>query len=254
MITVGIDIGSVATKAAVVDDGQIVGKALLKTGTDPKAAAQRALCLALEDARLSEQRLPAVCTGYGRIAAPNGTRTITEILAAARGAHHLVASADAVIDLGGQDTKVIRLGPNGTVADFAMNDKCAAGTGRFLELMASALGVDLDRLGALAETATSPARINSTCAVFAESEVVSLIARSVPEPDIAGGLFAAIAARVTALAGQLGTASRYAFIGGGAKSPALKRALEARLSREIVVPANPQFVVALGAALSARES
>jgi len=134
-----------------------------------------------------------------------------------------------------------------------MNDKCAAGTGRFLELMASALGVELDRLGALAEAAVNPARINSTCAVFAESEVVSLIARSVSEPDIAGGLFAAIASRVAALAGHVGAVSRYAFIGGGARSGALRKALQARLPGEIVVPEHPQFVVALGAALSVRE-
>lgn len=254
MITAGIDIGSVATKAAVVRDGELIGKAMLRSGTNPRKAAEQVYLQALEEAGMAGRELPCVTTGYGRVTAEEGARTITEILAAARGANHLAPDVDGVIDLGGQDTKVIRLGPAGTVADFAMNDKCAAGTGRFLELMASALGVDLDRLSGLAEAATNPARMNSTCAVFAESEVVSLIARSVPEPDIAAGLFAAIASRVASLAAHIGWASRYAFIGGGAKSPALKKALEATLDKELLVPEHPQFVVALGAALTAARS
>jgi predicted CoA-substrate-specific enzyme activase len=134
-----------------------------------------------------------------------------------------------------------------------MNDKCAAGTGRFLELMTLVLGVDFDEFGSLAEAARSPARINSTCAVFAESEVVSLIARRISEPDIAAGLFAAIASRVVALAGHVASASRYAFIGGGAKSQVLKKAIEGKLGKELFVPQNPQFVVALGAALVASQ-
>jgi len=253
MITAGIDIGSVATKAVVLSDGKPVGKALVQTGTDPRAAAAEVLSQALAQAGLRESELPRVVTGYGRVVANNGARTITEILAAARGAHRVAPQADGVIDLGGQDTKVIRLGPDGTVADFLMNDKCAAGTGRFLELMVSALGVDFDRLGDLAGAATRPARINSTCAVFAGSEVVSLIARSVPQPDIAAGLFASIASRIAALATHVGGAGRYAFIGGGARSPAMRTALEAALGKEVIVPDDPQFVVALGAALSAAQ-
>jgi predicted CoA-substrate-specific enzyme activase len=253
MTTAGIDIGSVATKAVIQSNGHVLGKALLKTGTDPRSAGEEAFSRALADAGLTARELPCVATGYGRSAANTGARTITEILAAARGAHLVVPGADGVIDLGGQDTKVIRLAADGTVADFAMNDKCAAGTGRFLELMVSALSVDFDRLGKLAEAASKPARINSTCAVFAESEVVSLIARSVPESDIAAGLFASIASRVAALTAHVGGASRYAFIGGGARTPALRRALEVALGRELIVPPDPQFVVALGAALIAAE-
>lgn len=254
MITAGIDMGSVATKAVVLRDGEVVGKGLLKTGTDPRGAGQQALLRALNEAGLAGRELPSVATGYGRVTAQAGAGTITEILAAARGVHLVAPHVDGIVDLGGQDTKAIRLAPDGTVADFAMNDKCAAGTGRFLELMASALGVDLDRLGSLAEAATSPARINSTCAVFAESEVVSLIARSVPEPDIAAGLLAAIASRVVALVAGVGDASCYAFIGGGARSHALQEALRAKLGREVLVPDDPQFVVALGAALTASQA
>lgn len=252
-ITAGIDIGSVATKVVVLSDGKAVGKALVNTGTDPRAAGAEALSQALGQAGLQECELPRIVTGYGRVVANNGARTITEILAAARGAHCVAPLADGVIDLGGQDTKVIKLGPDGTVADFIMNDKCAAGTGRFLELMVSALGVDFDGLGDLAAAAAKPARINSTCAVFAGSEVVSLIARSVPESDIAAGLFASIASRIAALATHVGGAGRYAFIGGGAKSPAMKKALESALGKEVIVPDDPQFVVALGAALSAAQ-
>jgi predicted CoA-substrate-specific enzyme activase len=251
MNSAGIDIGSVATKAVVLCDGHIMGKALLRTGTDPKSAGADALRQALAEAGLAGCALPSVATGYGRAIAQTGARTVTEILAAARGAHSVAPDADGIIDVGGQDTKVIRLGPDGTVADFAMNDRCAAGTGRFLELMVSALGVDFDQLSRLAASATSPARINSTCAVFAESEVVSLIARGVPEPDIAAGLFASIASRVASLAAQVGGASRYAFIGGGARSPALRQALEAALQKGVLMPLEPQFIVALGAAMAA---
>ncbi len=254
MITAGIDIGSVATKAVVLSDGKVVGRALLKTGTEPRAAAAGALAQALGHADAGEAGLPRVVTGYGRVVANDGARTITEILAAARGAHCVAPEADGVIDLGGQDTKVIRLGPDGSVADFIMNDKCAAGTGRFLELMVSALGVDFDELGRLARAAGKPARINSTCAVFAESEVVSLIARSVPEPDIAAGLFASIASRIASLASHVGGAGTYAFIGGGARSPAMRAALESVLGKKLIVPDEPQFVVALGAALSAAQA
>lgn len=251
MITAGIDVGSVATKAVVLRDGELAGKALLRTGAEPRTVARRAYLSALTDAGLDECELPSVVTGYGRVTAQMGGRTVTEILSAARGAYAVAPHADGVIDLGGQDTKVIRLGPEGVVTDFAMNDKCAAGTGRFLELMASALGTDLDGLGDLAEGATEAVRINSTCAVFAESEVVSLIARGVSRSEIVAGLFAAIASRVTALAAQVGEAGCYAFIGGGARSRALRNALEAALGKQMVVPAHPQYVVALGAALVA---
>ncbi len=253
MTTAGIDIGSVATKAVVLRDGEVVGRALVRTGTGPVLAAQKALSQAREEAGIGGPALPSVVTGYGRVSAETGARTMTEILAAARGVRCAASHADGIIDLGGQDTKVIRLEPDGAVADFTMNDRCAAGTGRFLELMASVMGVDFDRLSELAEAARQPARMDSTCAVFAESEVVSLIARGVSEPDIAAGLFAAIASRVAALAAQIGMASSYAFIGGGAKSPLLRRALEERLGRELFIPEHPQFVVALGAALAAAQ-
>ena len=254
MLSAGLDMGSVATKAVVLSDGEVGGRALLRTGTEPGAAGREALRQAFEQAGIEQADVPLVATGYGRRATESYERTMPEIQAAALGVHELVPAADALIDLGGQDTKAIRLAPDGSVAQFAMNDKCAAGTGRFLELMSSVLGRDLDRLGALAEESDSPARMDSTCAVFAESEVVSLIAQGVPERDIAAGLFAAIASRVAALTGELGIVRRVAFIGGGAKGLAMKNALQTELGTELCVPEYPQFAVALGAALAACES
>jgi len=251
---VGIDIGSVATKAVVLRGGQVVGSALLPTGTTPRAAGSRALARALEEAGAQDAgEALVVATGYGRAEVDGAARAITEIQAAARGAGQLVPNADAVVDLGGQDTKAIRLGTGGIVADFAMNDKCAAGTGRFLEMMARVLGQGLDQMGRLSERSAGAARIESTCAVFAEAEVVSLIARGVSEPEIAAGLFAAIASRIAALVKRLGQTQRCVFIGGGARIPAMQKAIEAKLKTRLHVPDDPQLVVALGAALTAED-
>jgi len=254
MIVAGVDSGSVATKAVVLAEGKVSGSAVVPTGANPKQAADSALQEALRQARAERSAMVrVVSTGYGRRALQMENEVVTEITAAAAGAHWLGCPAGPVklmVDLGGQDTKVILLKPDGGVADFVMNDKCAAGTGRFLSLMATALEIDLSAMGELAARASAPVTINSTCAVFAESEVISLIAQGRSKEDIVAGLHAAIASRITTMVRQMGGGEVF-FAGGGAKNSGVRAALERALGRPVYVPPEPQFVVATGAAVLA---
>jgi (R)-2-hydroxyacyl-CoA dehydratese activating ATPase len=252
MVSAGIDIGSTATKA-VVFDGEILGEALAPTGWEPKEAGLAAFRGALEKAGVSEGRVGAIVgTGYGRISLPIFTRRVTEVTCHARGAHYLNPGTRTVIDIGGQDCKVISLNPDGSVADFIMNDKCAAGTGRFLQVMAGVLDVSLDELGALAAGA-EPVPISSMCAVFAESEVIGLLARGTGKGNIAAGVIDTIARRVQGLAGRLPLLETVTFTGGMAKNRDICETIGASIGVRLHVPAAPQFVGALGAALIGRE-
>ena len=178
--------------------------------------------------------------------------TVTEITAAARGAAHLCPPpVRAIIDLGGQDTKVISLDARGRVADFTMNDRCAAGTGKFLEVMAQVLGVSLQELAALAARARNASPLSATCTVFAESEVISRIHRGAPREDVAASLHRTIALKIAAMLKPLRGQGNIAFVGGVARNPAMRRALETALDRPLTVPPHPQFVIAAGAALVA---
>jgi (R)-2-hydroxyacyl-CoA dehydratese activating ATPase len=192
-------------------------------------------------------------TGYGRqmVARETGGDTVSEITAHAVGARHLFPDCRTVVDVGGQDSKAISLGPEGVVVKFEMNDRCAAGTGRFLEVMATTLETPLEALGPLALGAAHAVAVNSLCTVFAESEVVSLIARGEDPAAIALGLHEAIATRLAGLARRVGPRPRVVFTGGGALNPCLLRLLEANLGLELSVPEHPQLVGALGAALLA---
>jgi len=256
MIVAGVDIGSVATKAVVLEDGQVVGKAVARTGIDHPEVGREVLESALAQAGTTREVVRrVVTTGYGRRSAKLGAGVVTEITTAGRGAWALGApwgSVRTVVDLGGQDSKVILLDESGAVADFAMNDKCAAGTGRFLEVMAGVLRVTLEEMGELSLRATDPVTINATCAVFAESEVVSLIAQGRGPADILAGVHNAIASRLTSMVRQL-DGDRVLFVGGGARNQGVRKALEDTLGREVHVPADPEFVVALGAALIAAD-
>jgi predicted CoA-substrate-specific enzyme activase len=252
----GIDIGSVATKAVVLRDGIVVGRSLVRTGAAAAAAARDALGAALRDAGAARDDLDrVVATGYGRRAIDFADDVITEITACARGARACGGGPTPrlIVDVGGQDTKVILLDRDGTVRDFAMNDRCAAGTGRFLEVMADALDVPLDRFGELAAAARRPASINATCTVFAESEVVSLVASGAEPADIVAGVLAAVASRVAQMAGPMAGEDDgpVLFCGGGARNAGLRAALERALGVAVDVPPEPQHVVALGAALTA---
>ncbi|MBI3762153.1 MAG: 2-hydroxyglutaryl-CoA dehydratase, partial [Chloroflexi bacterium] len=194
-----------------------------------------------------------VGTGYGRYKVTFGDAQITEITCHARGAHTLFPGTRTVIDMGGQDTKAIKVGTDGSVVDFAMNDKCAAGTGRFLEVTARALQLSLADLGEISARAARDVPISSICTVFAESEVITLVAEGAERADIVAGLHRAIAKRVGAMVKRIGPNPVIAFAGGVAKNPGVKRALERELGVSLVVPPEPQIVGALGAALIARD-
>jgi predicted CoA-substrate-specific enzyme activase len=255
VFTAGIDVGSVATKVVLLNENGVSYYLERPTGWNPRQASHEAYQELLHRARLDEAAVTAVvATGYGRIVLSFADWTATEITCHARGARYLVPEASLVIDIGGQDSKVIRIAPNGRVLDFVMNDKCAAGTGRFLTVLATALGVEVGELGALGREA-EPAAINSMCTVFAESEVVGLLAEGVPKEQIARGLHEAIARRLASMAKRLGYApgAPIAFTGGVARNPGVRQALEKRLGVPLVAPELCQFSGALGAALLARE-
>ncbi len=251
MITAGVDGGSRAVKAVVVADGRIIGRAVRDSGPQPALVAEACLAAACADAgleRAAVSRLAA--TGYARAVIPGADRRVTEITCHARGIAALLPGTRAVVEVGGQDSKVIRLDPNGRVADFAMNDRCAAGTGRFLEVVAARLGTDLDGFAVLAGAAGEPAAISSMCVVFAESEIVGLMAQGHAREALAAGVVAAVAARVAALAGRELTGP-IAFTGGVARIPGFADALARALGGAVVVPPQPQLTGALGAALIA---
>lgn len=253
MFVVGIDIGSLSAEAVVLRDEEIAGYSILPTGADSRLAAEKALTLALERAGCSLREVVfAVATGYGRVSVPFADLQVTEITCHARGATQLYPDTRTVIDIGGQDSKVIRLDDGGAVVDFAMNDKCAAGTGRFLEVMARALEAGVDDLAALAGQARQAAQISSLCTVFAESEVVALIGQGAPRAEIARGLLESVADRTAGLVSRVGLQPEVTMTGGVGKNAGVVSALTARLGVPIRVPPEPQIVGALGAALIAR--
>ncbi len=244
MICAGLDVGS-RTIVLVVLDGSVLDSAILETGVNPLRRCQELL------AGRSYGRL--VVTGYGRhLAAPvlRG-EVVSEIGAYAVGARYLYPDCGTVIDVGGQDTKVTLLSVNGEVKKFEMNDRCAAGTGKFLEVMAKTLEVDIGEFGDLALSASKVVRINSLCTVFAESEVVSLVARGEESSAIALALHEAIATRIAGMVRRIGPKERVVFGGGAALNRCLHQLIRERLGVEVTVPHQPQVVGALGAALLA---
>jgi predicted CoA-substrate-specific enzyme activase len=245
--TVGIDIGSRMTKVVRLEGGRVAYADVFETGHDPLGRLRRALAGPGDGAVLA--------TGYGRHLAQAhlGCPTVTEIRACARGVRHLAPDCDSAIDIGGQDCKAIELNAHGGFGRFEMNDRCAAGTGRFLEVMAGALGFPLEEFGAGAEAADRPVAINCMCTVFAESEVVSLIARGEERSRIALGLHLATVRRVAAMASRVDLGRRAAFVGGVARNPCMARLLAEELPCGVVVPERPELVVAIGAALIAQE-
>ncbi|HHY95500.1 MAG TPA: 2-hydroxyglutaryl-CoA dehydratase [Firmicutes bacterium] len=254
MLTAGVDVGSLTTKAVVLEDGRWLASALRITGASSQQNARLVLDEALAACGRGFSELDAiVATGYGRISVPFPARTVTEITCHARGAWAEFTSTRTVIDVGGQDSKVIRVEPPGRVVDFAMNDKCAAGTGRFLEVMARALELELEEMAQLSLRARHKAAISSTCTVFAESEVVSLIAQGRPRDEIVRGLHEAVCDRLFGLIARVGAEPQYTMTGGVAKNRGLLTVLEARLRSRINVPQNPQLAGAYGAALIAWE-
>ena len=251
MPVAGVDVGSVAAKAVIFDpqSRSLLGKAVLPTGWNAREAGEKALATACADAGgIAASRI--VGTGYGRISLPFADKVVTEITCHARGAVHLFPGTGVVLDIGGQDSKVISTAPDGSVQDFLMNDKCAAGTGRFLQVLSGILGMELAELGEAAGRG-KPAAISSMCAVFAETEIIGLLARGTPPADIAAGVFRSIARRMRGLAARIPLHGECTFTGGLATSPSFSRLLSEELGVPVNVPEYPQLVGAIGAALIA---
>jgi predicted CoA-substrate-specific enzyme activase len=249
----GIDIGSTMTKAVIVSDrteATVIGP----TGPEHRKLANRVVEEVLKRASLTFDDLSyIVATGYGRINVPFADKQVTEITCHAKGLHSLLPTAKTIVDIGGQDSKGIKIS-SGKVVSFVMNDKCAAGTGRFLEVIADALGVPLERLGELSFSASAPATISNTCTVFAEAEVISQLANGESVPNLIAGVHDAIATRVFAMVNKLKIEQDVAITGGGAKNAGLVRALEKRFGCPVLVPEEPLLTGALGAALIGRET
>ncbi len=248
----GVDIGSTMTKVILLGDGKdtsIIGP----TGPEHRKLANRVMEEALRSAGIPFTAVTyVVATGYGRINVPFADRQVTEITCHAKGLASVLPSARTVVDIGGQDSKGIKI-EKGRVVNFVMNDKCAAGTGRFLEIIAEALGVPLERLGELSLSAEKPASISNTCTVFAEQEVVSQLANGESVPNLVAGIHEAIATRIYALVSKLKIEQDIAITGGGAKNIGLVKALEAKFGSPVLVPPEPLLTGALGAALIGKE-
>ena len=256
MIFGGIDAGSRTIKAVLWDAerGEVLASGLCDQGVRQEALARALFEKLLEEAGITAGEVSRlVATGYGRNLIGFADATITEITCHARGVRHLAPEARTVIDIGGQDSKVIRLSAKGTVQDFAMNDRCAAGTGRFLEVVSARLSVEAGELGNLASRSVSPAPISSMCVVFAETEIVGLLASGAPPEDIVAGVQHSIAQRVAGMAGR-NVEEPVLFTGGVALVSGMPAALEAVFKKPVRVAANPQFTGALGAALLAASS
>jgi len=252
MRTAGIDIGSITAKAALVEDGKIIGTKIVFTGYNAEAAGMKVYEELLADTGLDQSSVSKIIsTGYGRNSVKFADKTFTEIMAHAAGAYFLNPKIRTIIDIGGQDSKAMALDEKGKVKNFVMNDKCAAGTGRFLEVMARALEVNLDEFGAMSLQSKLPSKISSLCTVFAESEVISLIARGEQRPDIIAGIHESIAARVSSMLARVGIAEPVMITGGVARNRGVVDALERKLGVKVSVSSYAQQNGAIGAAVLA---
>ena len=255
MYVLGIDSGSTSTNAVIMDqDRNITAFSVVRTGAKSGESADKVLEEVLEKASLSREDISwIVSTGYGRVSIPFADENVTEISCHGKGAHYFNPKIRTILDIGGQDSKAIRLSENGEVKDFVMNDKCAAGTGRFLEMIARTLEISLDEMGALALTSTENIEITSMCSVFAESEVISLIANNKEKNDIANGVCNAIANKAYGLLRRAGMEPDFMMTGGVAKNPGVVRAVERKLGADLYICQEPEIVGATGAALYALE-
>ncbi len=256
MIVGGIDIGSATGKAVILKDGAIVGKHIIKSTVNPLTTAVEVMDEALKQAGLpSVDHLENVlCTGYGRLKIPFAEENMSEITCHAKGAHWMAPSLRTVVDIGGQDCKVISVSPKGTVLEFSMNDRCAAGTGRFFEAMARALNCGLEGISALENQGENPCTISNQCSVFAESEVVTLVNEGIDVKNIIAGINISVASRLMSMSRRVGVIEDVALTGGCSKNMGLAKALAAKLKITLKeLPEDPQIAGALGAALFAAE-
>jgi predicted CoA-substrate-specific enzyme activase len=254
-IAIGIDVGSTTTKGVMLDAKSTpIASYLLPTGASALSSALKCLSELSSESGLSADDSTIVSTGYGRSIVDFADRQITEITCHSIGVHHLNQEVRLLIDVGGQDSKVIRIGTDGKPTDFELNDKCSAGTGRFLEVMASVLEVSIDELGPLALKSESPSTISSTCTVFAESEVIGHIGNGADPEDIAAGVHQSMASKISTLSRRVGVVSPVGLTGGVALNPAFRYYLGKQLKSDLWCPENPQYTGAIGAALLASRS
>jgi predicted CoA-substrate-specific enzyme activase len=251
----GVDVGSTQTKAAIIEESSgIVARAITDTGANVSKAAETAFLLACRDAQINPHDVGFVVgTGYGRYKITFGNTQMTEISCHARGAHHIFPSTRTVIDMGGQDAKAISIGPSGDVLDFVMNDKCAAGTGRFLANAADVMGIGLDEVGPLSLKGTQPVKIATVCTVFVESDILSYLSLGKKAEDILNGVHLAIAKRTISLARRVAIEPEITLTGGVARNIGMVRALEDVLGVHLNVSNDAHFTGAIGGALFALE-
>ncbi|MCD1147940.1 acyl-CoA dehydratase activase [Peptoniphilus sp. KCTC 25270] len=252
MYTLGIDIGSTSSKCVIMKNGEeILAKEVVNLGAGTKGV-QRVIDISLEKAHLVLDDIAViVSTGYGRNSYKEADKTMSELSCHARGGVHIFGKIGTIIDIGGQDIKILKIDKSGMLSNFLMNDKCAAGTGRFLEVMAKVLDVELEDMGEMDKEATEKTSISSTCTVFAESEVISRMAQNIPIPNIIRGIHYSVATRVAGLAKRGGLTKPVAMTGGVTKNSGIVRALSDELDTEILVSEDSQMAGAIGAALYA---
>lgn len=252
MYTMGLDIGSTASKGVILEDGKkIIATSIIPLGTGTKGPAKvlEEVFGSLKVKREDIDKL--VVTGYGRMKFKDADKQLSELSCHAMGVAFLVPEARTVIDIGGQDAKVLSLDEKGKLMNFVMNDKCAAGTGRFLDIMAKTLDVEIDNLGKISKESKNRVAISSTCTVFAESEVISHLSNEVPIEDIIAGIHESVAKRVSSLAKRLGIHEKVVMVGGVARNEGVVLAMEEAIGSKIIVPDIAQLTGALGASIEA---
>jgi benzoyl-CoA reductase subunit D len=255
MITAGIDMGSKTVKVVIQREGNVFGKAMELAGFESRAAAERAFAAALKEAGIARGDVQRVfATGAGRKNAPYADGDITEVGSDTKGATRLLPSVRTVIDVGAEEGRAIRCNAEGRVVDFALNEKCAAGAGAFTEAMGRALDVPIEKLGELSLQSKNSIPMNAQCAVFAESEVVSLLHAKTPKEDIARAVHDAIASRIVSLARKVGFEPDVVLIGGLAHNAGFVSSLQSALGCQVTIPRDPEFIGAFGSALAAAES
>jgi (R)-2-hydroxyacyl-CoA dehydratese activating ATPase len=255
MFVAGIDIGSLTAKTVILDEqARVLGVSLVSTGAVSQRAGETSYKMALMKAGIPSSDVAYVlATGYGRNNIPFAKAEMTEITCHAKGAHHLFPEARTIIDIGGQDVKAMKIDPTGRATDFVMNDKCAAGSGRFIEVIADSLGVPLDQVGDLSLQSAHPARISNICTIWAQQEVAASLAQGIPISDLLAGVHQSLADRISRMVHRIKVEDAVIVTGGGGKNKGLLKALSEQLGHEISVPEEPLITGALGAALLGRE-
>lgn len=253
MLIAGIDIGSTITKVVIIENETIINTVIEPTGAEHRRLAHEVTKKALEPIGVDFKRLDfIVATGYGRINVPFADAQISEITCHMRGVHWLFPTVKTVIDIGGQDCKGIKV-RNGKTKSFIMNDKCAAGTGRFFEVIADTLGLELAEIGEISLQSDNPAEISKTCTIFAEQEILMRLSEGVPMEDILAGLHKALAGRIFSMVSKIGIEKDVVMTGGGSKNSGLRKYLAERIGFPMLIPQEPLITGALGAAIIARE-